>query len=39
MKTIIIYHVNEDFTTVYTETILMRYGSIFSITYSEVTNL
>jgi len=39
MKTIIIHHVNEDFTTERVETIVMRSGAIVSIKYSEVQPL
>ena len=35
MKTIIIHHVNEDFTEERIETITMRGGCIVSITYSD----
>jgi hypothetical protein len=39
MKTIIIHHVNEDFTEERIETIIMRGGCIVSINYSEVQPL
>ncbi len=39
MKTIIIHHVNEDFTEETIETIVMRGGCIVSIHYSETQTL
>lgn len=39
MKTKIIHHVNEDFTSEVIETITLRGGAIVSITFSEPINL
>lgn len=39
MKTTIIHHVNEDFTSEVIETITLKYGRIVSITFSEPQKL